>query len=775
MLSFEKIFKKPHRKKKQSAVFSDFLTLEDKKQIDTLVEKETVVEIEAEKQKRRIEGQIIAIQKSTKVSIRVFERLHNSLRARYQWYYRWHLNPFSGLVHGLALTGFTTVVAIFVFVSIFSRTDLIMAASKQSWGSEITWKKWTLNGLSVNAGNLTLAPNQKTDSQGDFDKGGSATLSYIPFKGEVVDWLSSNLLVDQNGGDVKAEYSTDNILFTDDISTLADSETLYIKLQLQTENANQTPIIHSLAIDYSRLPIAPKDLAFKTGGIFGSKQILSAGGFTDPDNDEHKASQWQITDATNNFNKPLLDSEAVSGDKALTSYTLSKRLAIGDYYFRVRYQDTTGAWGLWSTGCAFTIDNGKVQSLGDKQIKTDPNEDIAKRTENTKTINNDNKTKTLKSYSGIIHYKENYNDPKAEWRDVNPYHSVDMPDYVLFDQMPSTVKVFKNKIGYEIKSRKTGATYTVELQNVDGQPRVSSNGQGNDAGINSSPDTGIVTDVLSTTILPKVLAQTNTQTNDANLKFEFEVSESGVRLWKTIEGADAPRNFEWKVTKTGSGNDLKFREDPEAFKIADKSAQVDIATQKIGKGNSFTWKETAPQTDIKIDTDVTYNPDPHTETSSVDGQAQLISSNTWAYIVGSVAGSSASDTAQSGFVAQAWRENDSTSRALTRGFFLFDTDGIPAGSTINSATLSIYGATSADGGNLDPNINIYSSSPASNTAIITDDYDQVGSTAFSTAIAFDSWNQSGYKIFLLMPAVFPILPRGQGQFQSFQPETLTTT
>ena len=84
------------------------------------------------------------------------------------------------------------------------------------------------------------------------------------------------------------------------------------------------------------------------------------------------------------------------------------------------------------------------------------------------------------------------------------------------------------------------------------------------------------------------------------------------------------------------------------------------------------------------------------------------------------------------------------------GFFLYDTSPLGSGATVSSATVSIYGDTIASVVDNDAgSVNVFSSTPASNTAIGTADYDQIGSTSFSTAINIGSWTVSGYNNFSL--------------------------
>lgn len=149
----------------------------------------------------------------------------------------------------------------------------------------------------------------------------------------------------------------------------------------------------------------------------------------------------------------------------------------------------------------------------------------------------------------------------------------------------------------------------------------------------------------------------------------------------------------------------------------------------------------------------TYYPDPDAETSSVDGYARAGTDKvSWTNEVGA-AGAAAVDNDTDGLtvfikssdVADTWIQ-------LYRGFLLFDTSGLPDAATIGVVTLSVKGTNKADNLSITPDINVYSSDPFSNTALQADDFVDVGSTAFSTAITYAAFNTAGYNDFVLNDA-----------------------
>ena len=81
---------------------------------------------------------------------------------------------------------------------------------------------------------------------------------------------------------------------------------------------------------------------------------------------------------------------------------------------------------------------------------------------------------------------------------------------------------------------------------------------------------------------------------------------------------------------------------------------------------------------------------------------------------------------------------------LKRGIFLFTTSSLPDDATIDAAVLSVNGYEKSDGLSVTPDMNVYASTPASNTALANGDFSQLGSTAFATAVGYSSWNDAGY-------------------------------
>jgi len=151
---------------------------------------------------------------------------------------------------------------------------------------------------------------------------------------------------------------------------------------------------------------------------------------------------------------------------------------------------------------------------------------------------------------------------------------------------------------------------------------------------------------------------------------------------------------------------------------------------------------------FRVAATATFYPDADPESTSVDGSIRHFTEDTtWANIRDGV-GTETWDTSvdfQSAYILSGL--NTDEWQGIIRSVYLFDTSGLPDGADISATTLSFYG-TLAYYNPWDLTLNIYSSAPASNTALVAGDYDSLGTTAYcDTGIAASSWNASGYNDF----------------------------
>ena len=79
-------------------------------------------EFRRERKEILIEEEIYIIQKSTKTTFPQFLKLHEKLRMKYKWYYRWHLLPYANKLH---LSALGTAVTIFAVLIISSALTLV--------------------------------------------------------------------------------------------------------------------------------------------------------------------------------------------------------------------------------------------------------------------------------------------------------------------------------------------------------------------------------------------------------------------------------------------------------------------------------------------------------------------------------------------------------------------------------------------------------------------------------------------------------------------------
>ena len=149
----------------------------------------------------------------------------------------------------------------------------------------------------------------------------------------------------------------------------------------------------------------------------------------------------------------------------------------------------------------------------------------------------------------------------------------------------------------------------------------------------------------------------------------------------------------------------------------------------------------------------TFYPDPNVESTSVDGMVEQDSTAADFTAIRNAAGTLSRDNSADDTAARLESSNINADgfrwRAIRRGIYLFDTSAIDDADSIDSATLSLSGFAKSDALSATPDINIYSSAPASNTALAAGDYDSLGTTAFSTTITYASFDATNYNDFAL--------------------------
>ena len=196
---------------------------------------------------------------------------------------------------------------------------------------------------------------------------------------------------------------------------------------------------------------------------------------------------------------------------------------------------------------------------------------------------------------------------------------------------------------------------------------------------------------------------------------------------------------EW-TEKDGTIKQRKLREDPKEAILQSLAHTISV----VGKDGANIVKGKVGNTTS------TFYPDADPETTSMDGDVFRSGTNeTWATMRDG-AGTGDDGAIRNPQINARLETGTSGYSTLARSIILFDTSSIPDTDTIDSATMSVYGATdSANNWTIDFAINIYTSTPASNTAIATADYIQVGTTAQATARVFSAFSASAYNDFVL--------------------------
>lgn len=138
-------------------------------------------------------------------------------------------------------------------------------------------------------------------------------------------------------------------------------------------------------------------------------------------------------------------------------------------------------------------------------------------------------------------------------------------------------------------------------------------------------------------------------------------------------------------------------------------------------------------------------PDPNVEVSTVDGRI-INSDAVWSTARSAAAGTSANDSANIINV----NAQEAGNYFIYRSIVLFDCSAIPDTDVISAATITLTSDTTRDGGEANSFVVIVgASNPASNTAVVADDFDQVGTTTMSDSADLTSWTSGTQFVFTL--------------------------
>ena len=102
---------------------------------------------------KNLDQKIIAVQKSTRTTFPRLSALHNKLRAKFPWYYSWHVKPFANITHQLILLIYVLNIVVFVlFSSVLTyrpTTNIAMkAASEQTTlNTKAVWEAGTSDNI----------------------------------------------------------------------------------------------------------------------------------------------------------------------------------------------------------------------------------------------------------------------------------------------------------------------------------------------------------------------------------------------------------------------------------------------------------------------------------------------------------------------------------------------------------------------------------------------------------------------------------------------------
>lgn len=241
---------------------------------------------------------------------------------------------------------------------------------------------------------------------------------------------------------------------------------------------------------------------------------------------------------------------------------------------------------------------------------------------------------------------------------------------------------------------------------------------------------------------------------------------SGIKEMKIWDYSD-PNNPREEIINatikkgTVEGHHILKKTIPDSFFLGEAVTSIDLIyyvkhgrTPHLEKLLRFTM---ASGKYIYSDAVFTFNPDPHVEITSVDGVvAHSVVNISWATVQGG-AGNFAVDNSAASWPSIQFFADTLDWRNIFRSILLFDTSSLPDDIAIGSAKVGVYVNNKTDGLGILHDMAVFSSNPASNTALVPGDYNSLGSSPLSNIIAYNDITTGAYNIFNLDSAGIAVI------------------
>jgi hypothetical protein len=149
---------------------------------------------------------------------------------------------------------------------------------------------------------------------------------------------------------------------------------------------------------------------------------------------------------------------------------------------------------------------------------------------------------------------------------------------------------------------------------------------------------------------------------------------------------------------------------------------------------------------------LTIYPDASTGATTCDAPIQTAAEASWAAARGASSGTAYPNDSNT-FVMQIFQNDLGDVFRIIRSIFTFDTSvggtNPLSGATINSATFSIYGTSKADAAGYAYDTCVVGATPAANNSIANGDFDQLGTTLYSSVKTYADFSTTGYNDYTL--------------------------